>query len=292
MKNFIIIGAMKAGTTTLHFLLDRHPEITMSRGKEINYFLEGDDGSVFEEKYLDNFDLNADTKVIGEASPRYTIGESGSVVADRIFKQAPETVIFYVVREPVKRMISHFAHMYRKGGLNTSFYETVKNDSSYLATSNYPYQASQYIKRFGDNVNFLDFDEVIEDPYKVARKIIGIMELEPSLLGESGRTHYNINDKNIPEKTTNPLRYKIYRFGVTNFKKFRIIPRPIRDIGKKILAGKTGIDFQSASFQKEIKAFVSENKSVLSEITNKMENISDLKLDSWKEKLASYDLNR
>ncbi|MBA3429992.1 MAG: sulfotransferase, partial [Actinobacteria bacterium] len=32
---------MKCGTTSLHLLLDQHPDIAMSRRKEIHYFLEG-----------------------------------------------------------------------------------------------------------------------------------------------------------------------------------------------------------------------------------------------------------
>ena len=42
LPNFLVLGAQKAGTTSLHKYLAQHPEIFMSREKEPHYFSLGD----------------------------------------------------------------------------------------------------------------------------------------------------------------------------------------------------------------------------------------------------------
>jgi len=41
MPNFLIIGAMKSGTTALYYYLEQHPQIFMSPVKEPNFFCVG-----------------------------------------------------------------------------------------------------------------------------------------------------------------------------------------------------------------------------------------------------------
>ena len=38
LPNFLIVGAQKSGTTSLHDILDQHPQANMSLIKEINFF--------------------------------------------------------------------------------------------------------------------------------------------------------------------------------------------------------------------------------------------------------------
>ena len=43
LPTFIIIGAMKAGTSSFHFHLDKHPEIQTSKPKELHFFVANED---------------------------------------------------------------------------------------------------------------------------------------------------------------------------------------------------------------------------------------------------------
>ena len=45
LPNLVLIGAMKCGTSALHAYLDMHPQIAMSRPKELNFFIGPDPGN-------------------------------------------------------------------------------------------------------------------------------------------------------------------------------------------------------------------------------------------------------
>src|ERR1700756_770498 len=82
MPNLIIIGGLKCGTTSIHHYLGLHPEIQMSKPKELNFFVAelnwdlGLDGSA--SRFDDRF------KVRGESSPHYTNLPRYEGVAERI----------------------------------------------------------------------------------------------------------------------------------------------------------------------------------------------------------------
>jgi hypothetical protein len=67
LPNLIIIGAPKCGTTSLHHYLSLHPQISMSREKELNFFIAERNWSKGIAWYAAQF--AADNKVRGEASP-------------------------------------------------------------------------------------------------------------------------------------------------------------------------------------------------------------------------------
>ena len=77
LPNFLIIGAAKAGTSTLHAYLTPHPEVFMPRRKELRFFaFDGsEDNHTFPVKTLEEYERYfadaGDAKAIGEASPNY-----------------------------------------------------------------------------------------------------------------------------------------------------------------------------------------------------------------------------
>ena len=70
LPNLVVIGAQKCGTSGLHYQLSLHPEIWMSRPKELNFFIEERNWSRGQDWYRHCFDARA--KVRGESSPNYT----------------------------------------------------------------------------------------------------------------------------------------------------------------------------------------------------------------------------
>jgi hypothetical protein len=127
LPNFLIIGAAKSGTTSLHQYLGQHPQIYMSPLKETNFFaFEGDrpnfggpDGDVFDrdcvcrmQDYVRLFEGRTDEIAIGEASPRY-LGAEGA--ASRIKCRLPEAKLIAILRNPADRAISAFSMRKRDG---------------------------------------------------------------------------------------------------------------------------------------------------------------------------------
>ena len=70
MPNLIIIGGLKCGTTSIHHYLGLHPEIQMSKPKELNFFTRELNWDLGLDWYASRFDDRF--KVRGESSPHYT----------------------------------------------------------------------------------------------------------------------------------------------------------------------------------------------------------------------------
>jgi hypothetical protein len=140
---FFIVGAAKAGTTSLYNYLKPHPEIYMSPIKEPNYFSKDIDTSKFTsfinkevyidlksyferlileerdvafiknlEDYMKLFRNVKDEMIIGEASTSYLYSK---VAAKEIKEKIPDAKIIIILRDPVERAFSHFLMDLRMG---------------------------------------------------------------------------------------------------------------------------------------------------------------------------------
>lgn len=144
--NCIIIGAMKAGTTSLHHYLDAHPEISMTKPKETHFFSKH--WKKGEEWYLSHFeDMNA--QVRGEASPSYSKFPLYPEVPTRMHDFLPDVKIIYLLRDPIERIISHYQHGLLAHGRDFDINTAIqKNPEKYLAPSKYYMQLSQYLEYY------------------------------------------------------------------------------------------------------------------------------------------------
>jgi hypothetical protein len=103
--DFLIIGAQKAGTTSLFFDLMQHPQILPPEKKEIHYFdLQYQEPISF---YRSRFPEYQTGKMTGEASPYYFFHPH---VPQRVFQHFPEMKLILLLRDPVHRAFSHFRH--------------------------------------------------------------------------------------------------------------------------------------------------------------------------------------
>lgn len=111
LPTFLVIGAMKCGTSSLHRYLDSHPEIAMSTVKETDWFLPDtaeDDPEHDLDWYRSLFDGRRPVR--GETSPNYAKRHLFADVPARAHDLVPGARLVYVVRDPVARARSHFLH--------------------------------------------------------------------------------------------------------------------------------------------------------------------------------------
>lgn len=172
LPDFLIVGAMKAGSTTLMDYLFSHEEVGIPK-KEINYFdkdvnyLKGDDW------YSSWFKKYAAKKVIGEKTPAYSY-DTKSI--RRIQKQNPKMKLVWILRNPVKRTCSNYWHYIRIGKeiltLKQSLErenERIKKDiyKGYFKRSIYADQVENYLAYFPmEQMHFIIFEDFINYPKK------------------------------------------------------------------------------------------------------------------------------
>ncbi len=157
--NTFIVGAPKAGTTSLHYYLSQHEEVCMSSIKEPNFFSFQEVSSLYYKapsisnsiKYQHLFE--EDKKIMGEASVSYLFYEG---VPQRIYDFNPNAKIIIVLRDPVERAISHFL-MDRRLGYCSYSLETILNNKEkhplyfqqFLELGLYYNQVKRYLDTFG-----------------------------------------------------------------------------------------------------------------------------------------------
>ena len=128
LPNLIIIGAMKCGTSALHQYLDQHPDIAMSKEKELDFFIEDRNWRKGLDWYRSMF---PDSGVVrGEASPDYTHYPAIPGVPERMHTVVPGAKLIYMVRDPVERMLSQYMHN-RWTGIETRLWKHPEFDAHY-----------------------------------------------------------------------------------------------------------------------------------------------------------------
>jgi hypothetical protein len=148
LPTFLIIGAMKGGTTSLYQYLRDHPQVFMPSVKEPMFFAGNWNRGL--EWYERLFDGAKDSVAVGEASANYTKYPHIPDVPARIAKLLPDVRLVYLVRDPIDRMISEYHHRVAKGWDHgeESLEEALLEDQSYCDFSRYSMQIEQYLEHF------------------------------------------------------------------------------------------------------------------------------------------------
>ena len=141
--DFIVIGAQKAATTTLFQLLKHHPEVSLPTGKEAPFF--SNDGvysygwPAYMESLVREGGMDDRSRQWGTVTPQYMVGGVVHARADaaakggydewtvptRIHERLPEVRLIAILRDPVRRAVSHHRMMVRRGAERRSFDEAI-----------------------------------------------------------------------------------------------------------------------------------------------------------------------
>lgn len=196
--DFFIIGAMKAGTTTLNDYLSLHPKIQISEPKEPGYFSRDERFNKGIEWYKAHFQKgkSLDT-LLCDASTCYSRNLTFPNTIERLYEHNPDAKFIYVIREPVQRAISHYKHRMEENRINNlpiiNMSDFLKNDIEILEAGNYNLQMDLYLRYFKlDQFLIIDFEDLITNPKFILGEVcdfLGVDIITPSLVhaNESGK---------------------------------------------------------------------------------------------------------
>jgi len=163
LPNLIIIGGLKCGTTSIHHYLGLHPEVQMSKPKELNFFVDELAWDLGMDWYEGRFDGRYTVR--GESSPHYTNLPRYTGVVERIHQHVPDAKLLYMVRDPIGRILSHWRHA-TGAGYETREMEDVltRDDQTYVTRSMYWMQLQPYLERFDrDQMEIITQEELQSD---------------------------------------------------------------------------------------------------------------------------------
>jgi hypothetical protein len=184
LPNLLVIGGLKCGTTSIHHYLNLHPEIEMSRPKELNFFVSELNWPLGREWYAAHFDPGA--AVRGESSPHYTNRPRFEGVAERIRSLLTEPKLIYVVRDPIDRMLSHYLHNVGGGYEERPLADALSDSqSSYVARSRYAYQLEPYLESFGPQpIEIVSREELKRDRPATMRRLFSFLHVDPAFTSD------------------------------------------------------------------------------------------------------------
>ncbi len=188
LPTFFIIGAAKAGTTSLNSYLGQHPEIQMSAVKEPRFFAGPEDGIPYPPERVErreDYELLFDPGfgVRGEASTDYAAHPRRRGAAERIHQLVPEAKLIYLVRDPLARTLSHYrmgvALMGERRTLADAIGDLSDLRSPYVASSLYATQLELYLKHFlAERVLIVDQADLLADRRATLGDIFAFLEVE------------------------------------------------------------------------------------------------------------------
>jgi hypothetical protein len=191
LPSWLLIGAQKAGTTTLASLLVRHPDVAGGRRKEVDYFdLNYRRGLDW---YRAHFPLRTLSPAsVGEATTGYLFHPEAP---QRVHELLPEARLIAILREPAARALSHYHQMRALGLEPLSFEEALDREPervaqdlrarmfySYRERGLYAEQLERWLVHFPRaQLLVVLTDELAADPAGVLRRCfehIGVEQLE------------------------------------------------------------------------------------------------------------------
>ena len=185
LPDFVIIGSQKCGTTALHAYLQRHPEVAMSRPKELDYFISELNLDKGIEWYRGRFDESA--RVRGESSPNYTAYPVFDGVPERMAKVLPDAKLIFMVRDPVDRVRAGYYHQYSNRTESRAMRDAVLDESrGHIARSKYHLQLTRFLEHYPmERILLLEQEELRDDRRDTLRRVYRFLGVDEEVWRES-----------------------------------------------------------------------------------------------------------
>ena len=212
LPDFIIVGAMKAGTTSMYHILNHHDDVFIP-GREI-YFFDMDDIQQHPDFFMDDrgnwtfhdyehhskdyldwyssfFQNAADGQVIGEDSTTYM---ASSKAPRRIARLLPNVKLIFMLRDPVTRAYSHYWHLVNSGRAIYDFEGTLLHTpGTILQRGYYKEQIERFTQYFPeDQLKFVIFEEFTKNIQAIVDDVCKFLGLRTTVETGAVDTHRNI----------------------------------------------------------------------------------------------------
>jgi hypothetical protein len=230
LPDFVVIGTMKSGTTSLYRWMGSQSEIFLPELKEVNFFAVDDEWIKGLDWYQGLFSGARDDQLVGEISGSCTCPRLCEKSSGRMADLIPNSLLIYVLRDPIERLRSHYRHQVQRGRERRSLRDALlEPDSEYIGHSLYFQCLEPYLKRFD-------------------RGQICVLRFE-DLTGETGAawghlmTSLGLPDRPRPSTVYNVTggkdqfsRLLLWLWQQGALPRLSAAPRPLRRIGKMFLS--------------------------------------------------------
>jgi hypothetical protein len=273
LPNFLIIGAAKAGTTSLYRYVQSHPQAFMPERKELSFFCEEFNWKRGLRWYESYFGEAAGAVAVGEASPRYSVYPLYRDVPARIASLIPDVRLVYLVREPIQRMQSQYLDNVIQGLEKNPVEEALSDNPFYLTSSSYALQLEQYLEYFRrDQLLVVVSEELRLDRERVLSRVFAFLRVDPSWRAPVFDDEFlKMSQRRAPRQAFRKIWYSPFSRRVA-----RILPRSFRSRFRTLTS--TAVDTMSARISP---AFRHHLESQLRDDIKQLYGFLDEGFDGW-----------
>ena len=230
--DFIIIGAMKCGTSTLHAQLAAQPGVFMADPKEPNFF---SDDAVYArgvDWYRNLFAAAPKGAICGEASTHYTKRPTYPHTVDRMAAACTPRLI-YLVRNPVARAISHHIHGWSLGDMPRNPVRAFTNHPELIDYGCYGMQIRPFVRAFGrERILLVSLERMQREPQAELSRVGAFLGLPKPPVWQQEHSRANVSAERI-------RRFPLYDLLVDHPLATRLrralVPQNVRDHVKRRL---------------------------------------------------------
>ncbi len=183
LPNFLVIGAAKAGTTSLYHYLRQHPDVYMSPVKEPRYYSREAtprQQRTLRRAYERLFDAVRSERAIGEASPQYL---PSTAAPARIAAALPGVRLIVSLRNPADRAYSSYLGRLRGARESRGIEEAMRPGTYYVETSRYAPALARYYREFArDQIKVMLYEDLSADVHGLMRELFRFLEVDPTFV--------------------------------------------------------------------------------------------------------------
>jgi hypothetical protein len=208
LPTFIVIGAKKSGTTSLHRYLAAHPSVWLPPDKRLEFFTDVNwhRGPAW---YEAQFAKGANAPARGEITTSYTRYPLVGDVAERMHAVVPAVRLVYLVREPLSRIVSHYRYALTEGWETRGIDEAVLADpAEFVAPSRYAFQLGHFLEHFDRSQLLVEASEDLrDDRAAVMARIFAFLGVDPAIEPAAlARTYHSADELRRPPGMVRRLR--------------------------------------------------------------------------------------
>jgi len=243
--NFLIIGAAKCGTTTLHRALSKHPAIYMALEKDFKFFDKDENYKKGLSYYKNYFSKVKSENIIGEANSEYLFSKTA---AQRINKDLGGNVkLIIILRDPAERAFSEYKHQkkYDRTTQPFNYFLDKENLTSELdkelfsiiiERSNYKKHLEPYLSTFSkENIKIVILEKLKENPQRINSvfRFLDVEELDIEKVEQANKA-YSPKYKWLNNLILKPNKLrKLFKTLIPSFKIREKIRRGIKSLNIK-----------------------------------------------------------
>ncbi len=235
-RRFVVIGAMKSATTTLFCDLKQNPNVHCAE-KEDGIFLQNNVSSKQVAAAMQT--IGNSHLVFGEVCTKYSMLPNIDGVADRVHRlSGSETKVVYLVRNPIKRTLSHHQHMFNwhgEGRMGPDINLEIQQQPSLADYSKYHMQLKPWMDRFGsDSIHVIRFEDYVADRKSILTALCKFLDVPDQFAPIDSRGANRGEDRLVANRSL----LKLYQTDFFRRRLKPMVPNSVRNVLRKLVLGK------------------------------------------------------